>query len=133
MEVKVSQHATTTGSKQKILRYIELLSNFQREAHDTIGKYASDRRNIRWRNTQSGYEVSEGAQAMDGHGLTQGRQVENPALVSRRQAVGDGLEPESGKRVERVGAFEIEQAVEVEVCENEGDVEASDVEELCEG
>lgn len=62
--------------------------------------------------------------------MAQRRNILSGIDVGRRKTVGDGLESKRRKTVESGGASGVEETTVVEVCVDEGDVEAVGMEKL---
>lgn len=78
-----------------------------------------------------GEKASKGRQEVIFGGDAEGRDVLGCVDIGRLETIGNGFELKGGETVEGVGTPGLEQASVVELCVDEGNMKASEMEELC--
>lgn len=129
--VTVSEIADGAGCPELDVGEAELLGGSHGETHDDVGDDAGDGRVARGGVIQLGEEAAEGGKAGLLGGAAQRRDVlRDVVVVRRRQAVGDGGEPEARRARHRGLAAGADEAGVVVLGVHERDVEAAGVEQL---
>jgi hypothetical protein len=129
--VAVAHVAADAGRPEERARHAELPGGVDGEAHDVVGDDARDGRGLGGGvGVEVGEEAAEVREARLPGGAAERGHVLRRVGVGRREAVRDGGEAEPREAVQRGGAAGAEEAAVVELGVDEGDVEATVVEDL---
>jgi hypothetical protein len=130
--VEVTHESTRAGGPEHQCSDPHLLGDPLREAHHAISYHAAHRRRP-GRAVQPGQQVPERRGAVPGGGQAErGDVLRDVVVAGRRQAVGNGVEPEAVEARHRAGAAGPDQAPVVVLGVDEGDEEAPRVQHLSE-
>lgn len=129
-ELQVSHEATSGGCPELNLRNAELPSDFNGETHNPIGHDTGHGREAVVGGVKPGDKVPKGLDGVFLGVIEEFHHTLGGIRVGRRDAVRDGLEPESGEVLDRGRALGPEEATVVEFGVNKGDEEAMGVKEF---
>nr|CAB3484148.1 unnamed protein product [Digitaria exilis] len=127
--VVVGDEAARAGRPERGAAEAEVTRGAEREGHGAVGDDAGDTWPVGV-SVEGGEEVLEAGEAGGHGGVAEGGDVLGGVGVGAGEAVVDGGEAEARRAVERVGPPRAEVAAVVELVVDEGDVEATGVEEL---
>lgn len=127
--MQVADERANRSSPELEIRDPHLLSSLDAEAHDPIGDNEGDGGHAGG-GVEGGQQLLERLETSLPGGVTEQRNILGGIEVRGRHAVGDGLEPEIGEALDGGGALGADETGVVELSVDEGDVEASGMEEL---
>ncbi|WVZ66741.1 hypothetical protein U9M48_015925 [Paspalum notatum var. saurae] len=131
IKVEVRHEAAGAVREEEVRRQAHLLGDVHGIPHGAVGDDAADRRDA-VRAVQPLHERPDGGRSRPARGLAERPDVLRGIQAGRREAVGDGLEPEAlgAGDVEGAGAPRAEEPAVVVLGVDEGDVEAARVQRL---
>ena len=126
--LNVAHEAASASRPEENVGNSKLLSSVKSEAHDAVRNYARDRRAVV---VEFGNKVFKVRQAVFSGGITEAGDVLGGIDIGGRETIRNGLELEGGGALQGVWTPSFEKAAMVVFCVDKGDMEPSEMEELC--